>query len=50
MVAKAMSWALRELLERDPNAVRGFMARQALAPRVVREVTHKLETGKTSET
>jgi 3-methyladenine DNA glycosylase AlkD len=48
MVVKAMSWALRELAKRDPAAVRRFLAahRDALAPRVAREVRNKLETGR----
>ncbi len=48
MVAKAMSWALREVAKRDPVAVRAFLARHrtALAARVVREVTNKLTTGR----
>jgi 3-methyladenine DNA glycosylase AlkD len=45
MVVKAMSWALRDLSKRDPEAVRGFLAQHQLAPRVVREVTSKLTTG-----
>jgi 3-methyladenine DNA glycosylase AlkD len=47
MVVKAMSWALRELARRDPQAVRAFMAEQqdVLAARVVREVRNKLATG-----
>jgi 3-methyladenine DNA glycosylase AlkD len=47
MVVKAFSWALRELAVRDPEAVRAFVdeRRDELAARVVREVTHKLETG-----
>jgi len=47
MVEKAMSWALRELSKRDPDAVRRFVAdhRSALPARVLREVAHKLETG-----
>jgi len=47
MVEKGMSWALRELSRRDPAAVRRFLAkhRERLAPRVLREVTSKLETG-----
>jgi 3-methyladenine DNA glycosylase AlkD len=49
MVVKAMSWALRELAERDPDAVCGFLAshmgRGGLAPRVLRETKNKLETG-----
>jgi 3-methyladenine DNA glycosylase AlkD len=47
MVVKALSWALRELARRDPQAVKAFMAEQgeALAPRVRREVGNKLRTG-----
>ena len=47
MVEKGLSWALRELSRRDPGAVRRFLAkhRERLAPRVLREVTSKLETG-----
>ena len=47
MVVKAMSWALRELVVHDPEAVRGFLAENdhLLAARVQREVTNKLETG-----
>lgn len=47
MVVKAMSWALRELVVHDPEAVRGFLAENddLLAARVKREVTNKLETG-----
>ena len=47
MVVKAMSWALRELGKRDPAAVRKFINshQKALAPRVIREVKNKLETG-----
>jgi len=47
MVVKALSWALRELATRDPNAVAMFVADQeaALAARVKREVRSKLETG-----
>jgi len=47
MVVKACSWALRELLERDPDVVRAFVAenRQVLAPRIVREVRNKLDSG-----
>jgi 3-methyladenine DNA glycosylase AlkD len=47
MVAKAMSWALRELVVHDPRAVREFLARhdETLAARVKREVTNKLTTG-----
>jgi hypothetical protein len=47
MVVKAMSWALRKLAEREPDAVRAFLAEQAdaLAARARREVNHKLATG-----
>ncbi len=47
MVAKAMSWALRELAKRDPGAVRAHLKARAgaLAPLVLREVRNKLETG-----
>jgi len=47
MVAKAMSWALRELVVHDPDAVREFLSEheQALAARVKREVRNKLATG-----
>jgi 3-methyladenine DNA glycosylase AlkD len=47
MVVKAMSWALRELSKRDPTAAADFLARHrdALAPRVIRELTNKLTTG-----
>ena len=51
MVVKALSWALRELVPRDPNAVRGFLRDHdgAVAARVRREVTAKLETGGTPQ-
>jgi 3-methyladenine DNA glycosylase AlkD len=47
MVVKAMSWALRELVAHDPDAVRAFLSAHddVLAARVKREVTNKLETG-----
>lgn len=47
MVVKAMSWALRELVVHDSMAVREFLEKYAdrLAPRVMREVINKLETG-----
>lgn len=50
MVVKAMSWALRELAKRDPNAVKDFINLESsrLAPRVKREVTSKLKTGRKS--
>ena len=47
MVAKAMSWALRELVVHDPDAVRAFLSEHEgpLAARVRREVHNKLTTG-----
>ena len=45
MVVKALSWALRELVVRDPGAVRTFLDEHDLAARVRREVTNKLQTG-----
>ena len=47
MVVKALSWALRELSKRDPEPVRKFLRKHdgVLAPRVVREVSNKLQTG-----
>ena len=47
IVVKAMSWALRQLVAHDRLAVRGFLERQreAIAPRVIREVNNKLRTG-----
>ena len=47
MVVKALSWSLRELSRRDPDAVRAFLLeyKGMLAPRVVREVNTKLTTG-----
>jgi len=47
MVVKAMSWALRELVPHDPDAVRGFLSEYegVLAARVKREVRNKLATG-----
>jgi len=47
MVVKALSWALRELVAHDSQAVRDFLQAHsdALAARVQREVTNKLETG-----
>jgi 3-methyladenine DNA glycosylase AlkD len=47
MVVKAMSWSLRELSRRDPDAVQAFLLeyKGLLAPRVVREVHTKLTTG-----
>jgi 3-methyladenine DNA glycosylase AlkD len=47
MVAKAMSWALRELIPHDADAVRDFLKKyeNVLAARVKREVNNKLTTG-----
>lgn len=47
MVAKAMSWALRELAKRDPRAVRDYLAnrKDVLPALVLREVINKLKTG-----
>ena len=47
MVIKALSWALRELSKRDPEAVRKFLQEHngVLAARVIREVSNKLQTG-----
>ncbi len=47
MVVKAMSWSLRELSRRDPDAVQAFLEeyQSELAARVVREVRTKLTTG-----
>jgi 3-methyladenine DNA glycosylase AlkD len=47
MVAKALSWALRELVWCDAGAVQGFLAEyeHVLAARVKREVRNKLTTG-----
>jgi len=44
---KALSWALRELGQRDPASVLAFieMNEVNLAPRIVREVRNKLTTG-----
>lgn len=48
MVAKAMSWALRELSKRDRSSVENFLEghQDHLAPRVNREVRKKLLTGR----
>jgi 3-methyladenine DNA glycosylase AlkD len=47
MVGKALSWALRELVVHDPQAVETFLQehQEALAARVKREVRNKLATG-----
>lgn len=48
MVVKALSWALRALVEWDRDAVAGFLEthRERLASRVKREVSTKLRTGR----
>lgn len=48
MVVKALSWALRSLITHDPDAVRDFISvhQAALPARVLREVRHKLDTGR----
>lgn len=50
MVAKAMSWALRELVPWDQKALRAFLNKHEarLAKRVLREVGNKLRTGRKS--
>lgn len=47
MVVKAMSWALREVARQDPSAAIRFIDvhGDSLAPRVLREVRNKLQTG-----
>jgi 3-methyladenine DNA glycosylase AlkD len=47
MVVKAMSWALREVARQNPSAATRFVDAHgdALAPRVLREVRNKLQTG-----
>lgn len=47
MVAKALSWALRELAKRDARVVRDFITRRkdVLPALVLREVNNKLTTG-----
>ena len=47
MVVKALSWSLRELAKRDHLSVRTYIAEheKRLAPRVLREVRNKLNTG-----
>ena len=48
MIVKALSWALRALVQRDPDAVRRFVQEnEARLPALVcREVGHKLGTGR----
>jgi 3-methyladenine DNA glycosylase AlkD len=50
MVVKALSWALRELVRWDADAVRAFLDEYQgrVAARVRREVNSKLETGLTN--
>lgn len=47
MIQKALSWALRELSKKDPEAIKRFMKQHhnKLTGRVIREVHHKLEFG-----
>lgn len=47
MVVKALSWALRELVVHDPDAVLAFLRKheKTLTARVKREVSNKLRTG-----
>jgi 3-methyladenine DNA glycosylase AlkD len=47
MVVKALSWALRELVVHDPDAVKVFLKEHedVLASRVKYEVGNKLRTG-----
>jgi len=47
MVVKALSWALRELSKRNLDSAKKFLEEneRALAPRVIREVRNKLQTG-----
>jgi 3-methyladenine DNA glycosylase AlkD len=48
MVVKALSWALRELIPHDAAALRSFVDdhESELAPRIVREVRNKLNSGR----
>jgi 3-methyladenine DNA glycosylase AlkD len=48
MVVKALSWALRELIQHDARSVRRFLSthKDVLAARVLREVNNKLTTGR----
>ncbi len=50
MVAKALSWALRDVVVHDANAVKRFLERhhEVLPALVRREVRNKLETGRKS--
>lgn len=48
MINKALSWALRELAKIDKAPVEKFISKYEsdLHPRVLKEVKHKLETGR----
>jgi 3-methyladenine DNA glycosylase AlkD len=46
MVHKALSWALRSLIEHDRKAVEAFLKRHELPALVKREVLRKLKTGR----
>jgi 3-methyladenine DNA glycosylase AlkD len=46
MVVKALSWALRSLIQHDAAAVERFVTTHDVAPRVRREVGTKLRTGR----
>ncbi len=47
MVAKALSWALRELAKKHPREAKKFLSdhKNSLAARVIREVQNKITTG-----
>ena len=47
MIWKALSWALRELAKRDPEAVWDFLEKYEtrMSKQAVREITHKLDFG-----
>lgn len=47
MIWKALSWALRELSKRDPEAVEDFLEKHGpgMSKQVLREVRHKLDFG-----
>jgi len=47
MIWKALSWALRELAKRDPEAVWDFLEKYEtrMSKQAVREISHKLEFG-----
>ena len=46
VVQKALSWALRELIRVDRDAVEWFVVEHEVRPRVRREVRTKLDTGR----